>query len=149
MLYFDSSFIFAVVFDEHWSVAAEAYLRNLAPNTLFTSDWSRTEFGGALAGKIRNGIMDSSFSGSSTAYFHDLINASFDVLTLETSDFAYAQRLLLEESMIEAGLRPGDALHLACAIKRRASCFYTLDRKLLKAASKLHLNASHAGLLDS
>jgi predicted nucleic acid-binding protein len=55
------------------------------------------------------------------------------------NDFDLCKRYLQQ---FEAGLRAGDALHLAIANNRSAQKIYTLDKKLLRAGKLLGLPVS-------
>lgn len=39
-----------------------------------------------------------------------------------------------------AGIKPRDAIHLACALQRKVEYFLTCDNKLIKRAAELNLN---------
>jgi uncharacterized protein len=148
MYYLDSSFIFAVVFDEPWSEAVELYLHNLAPIQLCTSDWTKVEFGGALSGRIRRGEMPSDSKLASLGFLERLLRESFKQLPVTSSDYALAQSYLLRDDIIAIGLRPGDALHLAVAVTNAVDMFFALDRKMLHIASLIGLSASDGGFLS-
>lgn len=41
------------------------------------------------------------------------------------------------DDLVDVGLKPLDALHVACAVSMRCDCFLTVDKGILKKASKI------------
>jgi uncharacterized protein len=148
MYYLDSSFIFAVIFDEPWSEAVETYLHQLSPKQLCTSAWTKVEFGGALSGRIRRGEMPLEHKATSLGFFDQMLSESFKQLPLTGSDYRLAQDFLLRDDIIAMGLRPGDALHLAVAAGNGVEMFMALDRKMLQIAQMIGLPTSDGGFLS-
>jgi uncharacterized protein len=148
MYYLDSSFIFAIIFDEPWSEAVEAYLHHLAPKQLCTSEWTNVEFGGALSGRIRRGEMPLQNKNTSLAFLDKLLSESFVQLPITSSEYMLAQSLLLRDDIIAIGLRPGDALHLAVAMNHSVETFFALDRKMLQIGQAIGLSVSDGGFLS-
>jgi predicted nucleic acid-binding protein len=73
-----------------------------------------------------------------------MVDESFAVLLPNADDFDLAKEFL---GTYDAGLRAGDALHLAIAKTHRATTVYSLDKTLLKAGLVLGLPvATGAGL---
>jgi predicted nucleic acid-binding protein len=68
------------------------------------------------------------------AAFEELLRSSFQVVLPQKADFDLAIAFV---QYTETGLRSGDALHLAIAHNRGVRRFYTLDKKLIKAAKLL------------
>ena len=64
---------------------------------------------------------------------------SFSVVLPNADDFSLAKEYL---GRFEAGLRAGDALHLAIARNHRAQVIYSLDKMLLRAGELLELRVS-------
>ena len=99
--------------------------------SLLSSDWVVTEFSAALSVKVRIGEIDNPFRLAALAKFHRLITAALEIVPVRREHFRTAARMADHYS---AGLRAGDALHLALATDRGATMI-TLDRRLAAAAS--------------
>jgi predicted nucleic acid-binding protein len=55
--------------------------------------------------------------------------------SLASEDINMTKDILAEAKNLESkGIKPRDAIHLACAIKGKADCFLTCDDKLIKKA---------------
>ncbi len=65
--------------------------------------------------------------------------ASFEVLAPRIEDYELARRYVLQ---LPAGLRAGDALHLAVAANANVKSLLTLDQGILKAGKLLKLPVS-------
>lgn len=68
--------------------------------------------------------------------FESKTDEAFTVLVPNADDYELAKRYLLE---FDAGLRPGDAFHLAIASNQRADAIYCLDKAMIQAGEKLGL----------
>jgi predicted nucleic acid-binding protein len=66
--------------------------------------------------------------------FERLCGNDLTLLPVASSTFHRAAMLALDES---AGLRAGDALHLACAVESKAQGIVTLDVAMSKTAQRL------------
>ena len=73
------------------------------------------------------------------AQFEAMVQESFIILLPDAHDFDLARVLL---GNYAAGLRAGDALHLAVAGNHGATVIYSLDTGLLKAGRMLKLPVS-------
>ena len=139
MLYFDTSFLAPLILHETTSADVEKFVTGLPAGELAISHWTRIEFSSLLAREVRMGGLDSRVARDADAQFDALVAESFVVLLPNAGDFDLARQNL---QTYEAGLRAGDALHLAIAANRRADAVYSLDKALLKAGKLLGVPVS-------
>ena len=72
------------------------------------------------------------------------LRESYAIFEVTGADFEVAIRFLFQEGA--AGLRAGDALHLAIAYNRRVERVLSLDRRFITIARMLGINADSAGI---
>ena len=131
MLYFDTSFVAPLVLPEAASARVEAIMRQMAPGEIAVSHWTRVEFAGLVARRVRMRELTEQLASRAVLVFESLLAESYQVILPAPSDFDLAMRLLQH---YRTGLRSGDALHLAIAQNHNADRFFTLDKKLIKTA---------------
>lgn len=139
MHYFDTSFLVPLILPEATSDAVSRFLDGLSGEDLAVSHWTQVEFSSLLARQVRMGSLDAEAAREADARFESMLGGSFAVLLPNAADFNLAREYL---GRFEAGLRAGDALHLAIAANRRASAIYSLDKALLQAGEMLGVPAS-------
>lgn len=139
MLYFDTSFLVPLILPEATSDKIAKFVHGLSAGRSTVSHWTRVEFSSLLAREVRMGGMDSRAAGKADAQFEAMVAECFVVLLPNADDFNLAKEYL---GKYEAGLRAGDALHLAIATNHRADAFYSLDKTMLKAGKALRLPVS-------
>lgn len=139
MLYFDTSFLTPLILPEKTSERIAAFFRGLASEDLTISHWTRVEFSSLIAREVRMDGLGARDAVQADAQFEAMIGQSFAVLTPNADDFGLAKQLL---GRFEAGLRAGDALHLAIAKNHQAKMIYSLDKAMLKAGTVLGLPMS-------
>jgi predicted nucleic acid-binding protein len=122
MLYLDTSFVTPIVLPEATSV----------------SHWTRIEFAGLVARRVRMRELRNEHAAQAMVAFERLLADSFLIILPTLSDFNLAIELL---NYRKSGLRSGDALHLAIARNRGAE-FFTLDKKLIRAARSMGITAA-------
>lgn len=137
MLYLDTSLLVTALTNETRTEDMQAWLVAQSPEQLAISYWVVTEFSGALSLKVRTGQLALAHRADVLATFSTLINESFLVLPVSHLDFLTAARYADQNV---AGLRSGDALHLAVAANHGAR-LQTLDRRLAEAAEILGVSA--------
>ena len=131
MLYFDTSFVVPYILPEATSNRIQKFFEQHHGDELTTSDVTRVEFTSMLAREVRVGGLTAPTAREADERFEVIMSRSFIVLLPDRSDFELCKRFLLQ---FATGLRAADALHLAIATNHGARHFYTLDRKLQKAA---------------
>lgn len=134
MFYLDTSFVVAsLTRDEVRSENARRWLETAVPETLFVSDWVKTEISSALSLKIRIEQLTIEDRAAVLQRWQLLLADSLSILTVQPDDFETAGRFV---ERYELALRAGDALHIAIA--QSAGCtLVTLDRRMAEAAVEL------------
>ena len=138
MFYLDTSFLVPYFIPEKASRAVEKFLSSIKTEELAISQWTRTEFVSALGIKIRTQRFSEDAARRALAAFDEIAGQYFTVIQIMERDYLLAAEFLLQWSL---GLRAGDALHLALAKNHGAKRIYSLDKSLVKAASRLRIPA--------
>lgn len=139
MLYFDTSFLVPLLFQESTSGRIDNFIRRQRGGELAVSHWTLLEFPSVLAREVRMGQLDRQASLEAESRFVALIAESFAVHLPTGADFDLARAYLQRH---ETRLRIGDAFHLAIAKNHAASMIHSLDAGLLRAARLLGLPAT-------
>ncbi len=137
MLYVDTSVLVALCTNEaktaevlKWYAACTVELASAA--------WCATEFASALGIKQRTGQLTESQAQTAWVQFKRICANDLQLLPVETMSFHKAALMTMDAA---AGLRAGDALHLACAIEANAQGIVTLDTVLAKNAKRFKLKS--------
>lgn len=129
-LYLDTSLLVAALTREAATAHVQTWLAAQPADDLTISDWVVAEFSSALSIKLRTGQIEAVHRAAALAQFTRLRADSIVTVPVTRQQFHAAARLADRH---EAGLRAGDALHLAvCADLGAVLC--TLDRRLAEAA---------------
>jgi hypothetical protein len=136
MIYLDTSVLVPLFVHERESSLVRRRLAGFAPGELAISEWTRTEFVSALGIRVRMHELQRQTAQDVVDVFQKMAEESLTVLIPEAGDFVLASRYL---ERFDAGLRAGDALHLAIASNHGAEKLYSLDRALVKCAQRLRL----------
>ena len=136
MLYFDTSFIVPLFLPEPSSPVIERFFGGRLAEPLAVSQWTCIEFSSALAHGVRTKRLDARSAAIADMEFDAVVAETFVVLPPSGKDFELGREYLRK---YEAGLRAGDALHLAIAANHQASAIYSLDRTLIEAGRQLGL----------
>ena len=139
MIYLDTSFVVPLFINEAATEQVERYVRNLAAGSLCVSHWTRLEFAGVLARDVRMEMLDEAEARRIAERLEVYLAASFELLAPRIEDYELARRYALQSP---AGLRAGDALHLAIAANANVKSLLTLDQGMLKAGKLLKLPVS-------
>lgn len=139
MLYFDTSFIAPLILPETTSDQIENFVNLSQHKILAISHWTRTEFASLIARHVRMNALDKNQAEKAIITFEELLRNSFEIIAPTVADFNLASSFIKK---YETNLRAGDALHLSIAHNHNANHFYTLDKKLIKAAKLLNIPAS-------
>jgi len=138
VFYLDTSFLVPYFVPEKASRPVEKFLSSLKTEELAISQWTRTEFVSALGIKIRTQRFSENAARRALAAFDEIAGQYFTVIQIMERDYLLAAEFLSQWSL---GLRAGDALHLALAKNHGAKRIYSLDKSLVKAASRLRIPA--------
>lgn len=130
MLYVDTSVLVALCTHEAKTLAVGEWYANCAED-LISAAWCVTEFASALGIKQRTGQMTADQAQMAWTQFERICANDLELLAVETALFHSAALMTLSP---KAGLRAGDALHLACAIQAKAKGMVSLDAVLMKNA---------------
>lgn len=139
MLYFDTSFLVPLLFQESTSTRIESFIARQTGENLAVSHWTRLEFSSVLAREVRMGRVGQEVALDANVRFDALIARSFVVLLPTAADFELSREYL---QRYETKLRIGDAFHLAIAKNHNAFMIHSLDKGLLHAASVFGLPAA-------
>jgi uncharacterized protein len=128
MVYVDTSALVALFTNE---ATAERTADWIAEETrpLISGDWCVTEFASALSLKRRTSQITSRQSNAAWNVFGEFCEGNLRLLPLDREVFREAAHLVRNS---KNGLRAGDALHLALALRVKATAFFTLDVRLAK-----------------
>ena len=132
MVYLDTSFIAPLVIAEDSSDAVEAYVLKLKPGEMTTSLWTQVELASLVSRKLRMGEFSGAEADAVRGEFDRVLSESFELLLLTAPDFATAAKYLETPG---TGLRAGDALYLAIAVRQ----ILTLDMGLIDAGRQMTL----------
>lgn len=133
MRYVDTSVLVAALTREAQTARMQNWLAGQAAGALAISMWVITEFSAALSIKLRTGDIDEAHRANALAAFALFCEESFTILGVSALNFRAAA---LFADQAQAGLRAGDALHLAICAERGAE-LCTLDRRLSAAGPAL------------
>nr|MDP2190809.1 type II toxin-antitoxin system VapC family toxin [Rhodoferax sp.] len=132
MLYVDTSVLVALCTNEvktakvvKWYAACNDELASAA--------WCVTEFASALGIKQRTGQLTEAQAQTAWVQFERVCANDLQLLPVEAMTFHKAAMLTMDAA---AGLRAGDALHLACAMEAKAQGLVTLDALLARNAKR-------------
>lgn len=131
MLYVDTSVLVALCAHETQTAAVLKWYESCT-DELASAAWCVTEFARALGLKQRTGQLDKAQADAAWAQFERIYSNDLQLLPVETTTFHQAALLCMKAA---AGLRAGDALHLACAQEAKAQGMVTLDALLAKNAA--------------
>ena len=133
--YIDTSVWCAFCFNELEVPAARHWLSNAELDEVATAVWTLTEFASAASQKLRVKNRNKAFVAQAIKSFDNVVSMThqFDVMA---DDFLYAAELCGTSC---TGLRAGDALHLAVALRRDCKFLASLDKVMNESAVQLGL----------
>jgi uncharacterized protein len=137
MLYVDTSVLVALCTHEGKTAAVVKWYSNCTEE-LASAAWCVTEFASAMGLKQRTGQLTETQAQTAWLQFERMCANDLQLLPVEVTTFHKAAVLTLDAS---AGLRAGDALHLACAIANKAQGIVTLDVVLAKNANRFKVKS--------
>jgi len=130
MIYLDASVLVAALTSEPHSDRARTWLRQHASSQFADSWWTGVEVASALAMKERRGVLSADERGEVEGRWLTLREKSLHHLPVEHRHHVAAAMLV---DALPAGLRAGDALHLAVVLDHGCE-LATYDRDLAAAA---------------
>lgn len=131
MIYVDTSVWIAQHTPEIHTQAVNDWFESVDVQAIACAQWVKTEYASGLSIKHRRGDIDKREFNAAHRKFEQLCTAGplwFDVLA---EDFLQAAKLC---KVSVSGLRAGDALHLACALRADCREFLSLDLVLCRNA---------------
>jgi predicted nucleic acid-binding protein len=132
-IYVDTSVLVAAHTREPHTALAQTWLAEQSGSDLIISFWALVECDSALAIKRRRGELDESSQLASSADIEHFTNRFAPLVSAQECDYQRAKELCRHAA---SGLRSGDALHLAMALRLETTHFATLDRVLADNAAK-------------
>jgi predicted nucleic acid-binding protein len=130
MLYVDTSVLVALCTNEARTIDVIRWYESCT-DELASAAWCVTEFASAMGLKQRSGQLNEEQAQAAWMQFERVCANDLQLLPVETMTFHKAAVLTMKSA---AGLRAGDALHLACAMEAKAKGLVTLDVVLAKNA---------------
>lgn len=134
-MYLDTSVLVTALTAETGTDRVREWLVRHQGEDLRISDWVITEFSAALSMKVRVGDLAAARRAATMRAFDDLVTRSVGRLSIGHREYQAAARLCADAA---AGLRAGDALHLAVAAASGAAVA-TLDKGMIKAARRVKI----------
>ena len=132
MLYVDTSVLVALCTNEAKTADVIKWYA-ACTDELVSAAWCVTEFASALGLKQRTGQLTEAQAQTAWLQFERICANDLQLLPVQALTFHKAATLTMDAS---AGLRAGDALHLACAIEAKARGMVTLDAVLTRNAKR-------------
>ena len=132
MLYVDTSVLVALCTNEAKTADVVKWYA-ACTDELASAAWCVTEFASALGIKQRTGQLTEPQAQAAWVKFERMCANDLQLLPVEAMTFHKAAMLTMD---VTAGLRAGDALHLACAMEAKASGMVTLDAVLAKNSKR-------------
>ena len=132
MLYVDTSVLVALCTNEAKTADVLKWYA-ACTDELASAAWCVTEFASALGIKQRTGQLTKVQAQAAWVQFERMCANDLQLLPVEATTFHKAAMLTMDAA---AGLRAGDALHLACAIEASVQGIVTLDAVMTKNAKR-------------
>lgn len=132
MLYVDTSVLVALCTKEGKTADVVKWYANCT-RELASAAWCVTEFASAMGLKQRTGQLTEEQAQTAWMQFERMCANDLQLLPVDVMTFHRAAMLTMDAA---AGLRAGDALHLACAMEAKAQGMVTLDAVLAKNAKR-------------
>lgn len=137
MLYVDTSVLVALCTNEGKTADVVKWYADCTQE-LASAAWCVTEFASAMGLKQRTGQLTEEQAQTAWMQFERMCANDLQLLPVEAITFHRAAMLTMDAA---AGLRAGDALHLACAIANKAQGMVTLDAVLAKNAKRFKVKS--------
>ncbi len=138
IVYLDTSVVVSVLVNEATTTETVRWLRE-SGGQLALSEWTATEFAGALAMKVRTSAMQPCDRERTQRIFDQRFRPRTLTFPVTTDDFRTAAQFV---GKYEYGLRAPDALHMAIASANFAVLF-TRDRPMAEAGMAMGLSVEY------
>lgn len=136
-IYVDTSVLVPLFVNEPMSEAVVRWYE-ACDSELVSAAWCVTEFASALGLKQRRNDINAEQAAIAWQGFERLCAHDMQLLPIDPPTFHHAATLTFDA---KAGLRAGDALHLAAAVEGRAASIATLDVILAQNAKRVGIDA--------
>lgn len=133
MRYLDTSIIVSLLVLEDTTERATQWLTSIAHEQRGTSAWAEVELAGALSRKIRSSRISIVDRDAAMDRYRTTMLPSLQIVPTTGENYRRASEIVAQH---EAGIRPGDALHLAVCIANRAT-LCTFDKSFAAGAKAL------------
>lgn len=133
MVYVDTSVLVAAHTREPHTTLAQTWLAEQSGGDLIVTTWALVECDSALAIKRRRGELDEADQMAAGADIDAFASRFAPLFAVQEPDYPRARELCRQAA---SGLRAGDALHLAVALRLDVAHFATLDQVLADNAVK-------------
>jgi uncharacterized protein len=131
VVYLDTSVLVALVANEPGAPSLKRWLAGAQAALLCSSDWCVPEVASALSLKVRTGQFNDAQADAAWQAFGAACDGLLDLLPVQATDYATAAQMC---RLPQAGLRAGDALHLAVALRSGCDALLAFDQNLNKNA---------------
>lgn len=135
MLYVDTGALVALCTNEEKTAAVVKWYASCV-DELASAAWCVTEFGSALGIKQRTGQLTAAQAWAAWRQFDRICANDLQLLPVAAMTFHRAAMLTMD---VAAGLRAGDALHIACAMEANAHGIVTLDKVMAANAKRFKI----------
>ena len=130
-VYVDTSALVALVTAEPRSAALRAWMHRHADVALVSADWCVPEVASALSIKVRTGQLGAGIADEAWSEFGAACDGLLDLRPVAPADFSFAAQMCRG---VPSGLRAGDALHLAVALRTDCDSMLGFDATLNRNA---------------
>jgi uncharacterized protein len=131
VIYLDTSVLVALVANEPGAPSVKRWLAGPDAAPLCSADWCVPEVATALSLKVRTGQLDETQADAVWQAFGAACDGLLDLLPVQAMDYSIAAQMC---RMPQAGLRAGDALHLAVALRCGCDSMLAFDQNLNRNA---------------
>jgi uncharacterized protein len=130
-VYVDTSALVALVTTESRTEALKRWLQANEQVPLVSADWCVPEVASALAIKVRSQQLDSALADEAWNEFGAACDGLLQLTPVAATDFSLAAQMC---RLAQSGLRAGDALHLAVALRSDCGALLCFDELLNRNA---------------
>ncbi|KNZ33977.1 MAG: hypothetical protein AD742_03365 [Methylibium sp. NZG] len=130
-VYVDASALVALVTTEPYTAAIKQWLRTHEQVPLVSADWCVPEVASALSIKVRSRQMSADLADEAWNEFGAACDGRLQLTPVAATDFSFAAQMC---RVPQSGLRAGDALHLAVALRSECGALLCLDELLNRNA---------------